>query len=549
MATQILTRILNKIDSYQNWIKESAIVLKKGEIGIAEIATSDNQLTPPAIGIKVGDGNTPYGQLPWIQAIAGDVSSFVKENLTTKEAFDNLVKSAASANVSSLNSAIDGLKSRMDTAEGKITTLEGEVSTLEGTVAGHTTSIGTLSTNVTNLGNSKADKTQVAADIATAKSDLIGTASDATTAETIHGALNAAAAAASKADAADAKADTNLATAKTYAEGQAAAVLGQSGDAATVKTVYGAHAAAAAAASAASTNAGEITAIKEDIAEINEALGGTNGNSVADRLAALEQKDIEHGTAIGNNADAIEAEKERAMGIEEGLRTDVNKVLTFFDVDPAASSELVDTLRELQNYIASDESGAATMAGNIQTNTQNIAANAQAISDEVTARGNAIDAAKAALLGGATEGTDTIASVKTAAANAAAAASTADGKAVAAQNAANTAQAAAEAADAKADTNLATAKTYAEGQAAAVLGQSSDTADTNTVYGAKAAANAVKGSLDKLTASSIADASGVIETIGFSDGKLTATRKLIDMDDMNGNVTFIFDCGTSSTVV
>lgn len=548
MATQILTRILNKIDSYQNWIKESAIVLKKGEIGIAEIATSDNQLTPPAIGIKVGDGNTPYAQLPWIQAIAGDVSSFVKENLTTKEAFDNLVKSAASADVSSLNSAIDGLKSRMDTAEGKITTLEGKVSTLEGTVAGHTTSIGTLSTNVTNLGNNKADKTQVAADIATAKSDLIGTASDAATAETIHGALNAAAAAASKADAADAKADTNLATAKTYAEGQAAAVLGKDGDAATVKTVYGAHAAAAAAASAASTNAGEISAIKEDIAEINEALGGTDGNSVSDRLAALEQKDIEHGTAIGNNADAIDAEKERAEGVEAGFETRIATMENFWKAadDPVGT---IDKLSEIVDYISRDEQGAIDMAADIEQNTKDIAANTQAISDEVAARGNAIDAAKAALLGGATEGTDTIASVKTAAANAAAAASTADGKAVAAQNAANTAQAAAEAADAKADANLATAKTYAEGQAAAVLGQSTDNAEANTVYGAKAAVNAVKGNLDKLTGSSIADASGVIETISFSDGKLTATRKLIDMDDMNGNVTFIFDCGTSSTVV
>ena len=95
MSTQLKTRILNKIDSYTNWIAEGAVVLKKGEIGIAQIATSDNQLTPPAVGIKVGDGSTPYAQLPWIQAIAGDVSSFVKENLTTRDAFNTLVKSAS----------------------------------------------------------------------------------------------------------------------------------------------------------------------------------------------------------------------------------------------------------------------------------------------------------------------------------------------------------------------------------------------------------------------------------------------------------------------
>lgn len=548
MATQILTRILNKIDSYQNWIKESAIVLKKGEIGIAEIKTGDNQLTPPAIGIKVGDGITPYAQLPWIQAIAGDVSSFVKENLTTREAFNNLVKSAASADVSSLNSAIDGLKARMSTAEGKITTLEGKVSTLEGTVGGHTTSISTLNNNVTNLSNNKADKTQVTEDITTAKNELIGSESDAITTKTINGALNAAAAAASKADAADAKADTNLATAKTYAETKANEVLGKSGDAATVKTVYGAHAAAAAAASAASTNAGEITAIKEDIAEINEALGGSNGTSVSARLTALEQKDTKHDASIKNNADAIKTEKERAEGVEANHEGRIATMENFWKAadDPVGT---IDKLSEIVDYIARDEQGAIDMAADIEQNTKNIAANAKAISDETTARGNAIDALKTKLLGTATYETDTIGTVKAAAASAAAAASTADGKAVAAQNTANAAQTAANAASTKADTNLAAAKTYAENQAEAVLGKSTDAADANTVYGAKAAVNAVKGNLDKLTGSSIVDGNGAIKTIGFSEGKITATRKLIDMDDMDGSVTFIFDCGTSSTVV
>lgn len=547
MATQILTRILNKIDSYQNWIKESAIVLKKGEIGIAEIKTSDNQLTPPAIGIKVGDGITPYAQLPWIQAIAGDVSSFVKENLTTREAFNNLVKSAASADVSTLNSAIDGLKGRMSTAEGKITTLEGKVSTLEGTVGGHTTSISTLNNNVTSLSNNKADTIQVTADITTAKNELIGSESDAITTKTINGALNAAAAAASKADAASSKADTNLATAKTYAETKANAVLGKSGDAATVKTVYGAHAAAAAAASAASTNAGEITAIKEDIAEINEALGGSNGTSVSARLTALEQKDTNHDASIKNNADSIKTEKERAEGVETNHE---GRIATMENFWKAADNPVgtIDKLSEIVDYIARDEQGAIDMAADIEQNTKNIAANAKAISDETTARGNAIDALKSNLRGTASE-SDTIGTVKAAAASAAAAASTADDKAVAAQTSANEAKTAASAASTKADNNLAAAKTYAENQAEAVLGQPGDNAEANTVYGAKAATTAVKNNLDKLTGSSIADSNGVIKTISFSDDKLAATRKLIDMDDMDGSVTFIFDCGTSSTVV
>lgn len=100
----------------------------------------------------------------------------------------------------------------------------------------------------------------------------------------------------------------------------------------------------------------------------------------------------------------IATEKSRAEGIEAGLRTDVNAVMAdylkaadktelqgnidtvsgtladvkedvdafFKDADMTASAK--DTLKELQEYIASDESGAAAMAASIQQNTNDIAA-------------------------------------------------------------------------------------------------------------------------------------------------------------------------------
>lgn len=80
MAEKILnTRVALKYDLFTNW-QTSSLVLKKGEIAIAEIpgSASGSGLTPPAIGIKVGDGEKTFAQLGWIQAIAGDVQAWAK---------------------------------------------------------------------------------------------------------------------------------------------------------------------------------------------------------------------------------------------------------------------------------------------------------------------------------------------------------------------------------------------------------------------------------------------------------------------------------------
>lgn len=79
-------RINHKFDTYANWMK-SSIVLGAGELAVALIAnaTGDNAgngLTPPTIGVKIGDGSKTFAQLDWIQAIAGDVHPWAKkENL------------------------------------------------------------------------------------------------------------------------------------------------------------------------------------------------------------------------------------------------------------------------------------------------------------------------------------------------------------------------------------------------------------------------------------------------------------------------------------
>ena len=71
-------RINNKFDTYENWMN-STLVLGAGEIAVASIPSGDNTgLTPPAIGVKIGDGSKTFSQLSWIQATAGDVYGWAK---------------------------------------------------------------------------------------------------------------------------------------------------------------------------------------------------------------------------------------------------------------------------------------------------------------------------------------------------------------------------------------------------------------------------------------------------------------------------------------
>ena len=82
MAEKILqTRILNKIDTHENWLKVAdTFVPKNGEICIDTITTTVDGavVAPPQTLIKIGDGTSTWGDLNFLGGISADVYAWAK---------------------------------------------------------------------------------------------------------------------------------------------------------------------------------------------------------------------------------------------------------------------------------------------------------------------------------------------------------------------------------------------------------------------------------------------------------------------------------------
>lgn len=69
------------------------------------------------------------------------------------------------------------------------------------------------------------------------------------------------------------------------------------------------------------------------------------------------------------NSTAISTEKSRAEGVESGLASRIATMEAFFkEANIDASQDFIDTLKEIQSYIASDKTGATAMTASINAN-------------------------------------------------------------------------------------------------------------------------------------------------------------------------------------
>lgn len=591
---ELQTRIALKYDSFKNW-QESDLVLLPGELGICTIGTTaetgkDEATTNPTVLFKVGDGTTPAKNLKWASALAADVYNWAKSETvvldgkvlkfktgSTVNHTVDLSTFALASDVSTLSSEVAEIKASLGGSGdiGKaIDDVEARLDVIEGTGAGS---------------------------IEKAKADAIATA---------------AADAATKAGTAESNAKTYTNTEITKDRERLTAIETKNS---TQDSEISENTSAITKEVTDRTNAVSAldTAYKAADKAINDKIGGSYsssatvhaaiidakkaGTDAASAVSTLETTKVDKNTReiatnaseIAKNKKAISDEVTRATEVETDFESRISTMETFWDTTED-SDGVVNKLKEIQDYIASDTTGAATMAGNIQKNAQDIAALQNIVKDggtlearvaqaeaDIGAAEGRVDTLEATVTG--YDGTNTVKkaidAVSTRAEKGITDAATADGKAVAAQNTANDVKAAVE----HATTGLAATKKIADDAAAdlAKLTTRVGTAEGNitTIQSLVSGANGN----DKLRAdittiqnlvnhttkgneqlrTELTTLQGVVnnETTGLAATKAIADAAKSKADTNEAAISeiqkdylkaadgYIFNCGTSSTVV
>ena len=111
----------------------------------------------------------------------------------------------------------------------------------------------------------------------------------------------------------------------------------------------------------------------EDVTGLQDAIDDAK-KAGTDAAAALETYKGTNDAAVQKVAGDLAAEIERATGVEVGLEERIETMEAFWAAAQAdgTDSNVIDTLKEIQEYIAGDESGASEMAASIKQNADDI---------------------------------------------------------------------------------------------------------------------------------------------------------------------------------
>lgn len=115
MADKTLkTRIISKNATYEEW-KSSSLVLKKGEIALAQVTTAVTDETTgkilyvPRYLMKVGDGSSTFANLQWLAAPASDVYAWAKKEKLEYADMPDEVKAISDNASAAIKAAIEAL--------------------------------------------------------------------------------------------------------------------------------------------------------------------------------------------------------------------------------------------------------------------------------------------------------------------------------------------------------------------------------------------------------------------------------------------------------
>lgn len=132
-------------------------------------------------------------------------------------------------------------------------------------------------------------------------------------------------------------------------------------------------------------NEEDIEALEKAVADNKTAIEGTvaelagtvaaNEADIEEKMTNLTARVAANETAVGTTLpNAIKAEEERALEVEGGLAERIETMEAFWEAAKADGDEgnVIDTLKEIQEYIASDETGASDMLAAINQNKDDI---------------------------------------------------------------------------------------------------------------------------------------------------------------------------------
>ena len=177
MATQkITTRIKNKIDSLESWVASNPILLN-GEIAIIKVATGStfvNSVTGQTetvyeLLMKIGNGTTPFDQLPWLSSKASDVFDWGK--LEDPEDIPITILVGSTETDSTLGAWLKSINDKASTNASNISSVSAKVDVAKVSTA-ISTAINALDSTVSGSGNFVKAVTQTNGVVAVTKGNI-----------------------------------------------------------------------------------------------------------------------------------------------------------------------------------------------------------------------------------------------------------------------------------------------------------------------------------------------------------------------------------------